>query len=71
MSNYIVRLQEEALDLDQRIQKLEFYLDTPEFLSLDKFQQGLMEIQLPAMKTYHSILLERLSWSVFSENSEE
>lgn len=60
MSDFITRLSDEKVELDEKIFKLESFTKTDAFNSIDNVQRGLLKIQLNAMATYSQVLDERL-----------
>jgi hypothetical protein len=62
MSTFKERLIEEHEQLTDKIIKLELFIPTPTFSTIKPIQQSLLKAQLFAMKTYSSILVERLKW---------
>ena len=60
MSDFINRLVVENTELVERITKLSSFIDGEAFYRIDEVQQGLLIIQLNAMKTYHKCLVQRL-----------
>jgi len=60
MSNFISRLSDEKSQLDEKIVKLEAFIKSDAFNTIDNVQCGLLKIQLNAMVTYSQILNERL-----------
>ena len=68
MSDFITRLSDEKVELDEKIFKLESFTKTDAFNSIDNVQRGLLKIQLNAMATYSQVLDERLWRLSPSEN---
>lgn len=60
MSNFYDRLLEEKAQLDEKIEKLECFVNSDNFKELDETNKNLLNIQLPAMKTYSNILETRI-----------
>jgi len=60
MNDFKTRLENEKLELDEKIIKLSLFLISPEYQKIDNVQQTLLNIQLPAMETYSQCLLERI-----------
>lgn len=56
MSTFIERLLQEETELNERISKLENFMNGEGFNTVDKEQRGLLFIQLKAMRTYAEIL---------------
>lgn len=61
MSDFKTRLQDEKLQLDEKIYKLEPFLSSEAFTKIDINQQSLLNEQLPIMKAYSTVLAKRLS----------
>lgn len=59
-SDVLVRLRAEKLELSQRLEKLEVFLNSKEFLKIDPEQQGLLVVQLSAMQTYNACIYMRI-----------
>lgn len=62
MSTFKERLINEKAQLAEKIEKLESFTKSENFQKIDPVQASLLIAQLPAMKTYCSILEERLNW---------
>ena len=62
MSTFKERLIDEKAQLGEKIEKLEAFTKSENFQKIDSVQATLLKAQLPAMKTYHQILDERLIW---------
>lgn len=60
MSDFKTRLEEEKLQLNEKIEKLEAFIQSEDFQKIDPVQMTLLNCQVQAMKTYSQILLERL-----------
>ena len=61
MSTFIERLLQEETELNEKISKLEKFIDYTEgWNTIDREQRGLLLIQLKAMRTYAEILNIRL-----------
>lgn len=60
MSDFKTRLTEEQSQLAERVEKLEAFLQTSNADNIDKVQRTLLDVQLPAMKTYLTVLNERI-----------
>jgi hypothetical protein len=56
------KLAQERIELNEKISKLEDFITTDKFHSIDSVQQSLLNIQYSSMKTYSQCLLERLEW---------
>ena len=57
--DYKERLREEFFQLEERIIKLEAFIESDEFSNIDIAERGLLTIQLHAMKTYRACLIQR------------
>jgi hypothetical protein len=57
---FIKRLQDEINDLEYRCIKLQNFIVSEDFASVDIRQQSLLRIQVSAMETYLRCLSERL-----------
>lgn len=57
--DYKERIKEEFFQLEERIIKLETFLDSDEIFNVDLVERGLLTIQLQAMKTYRACLIQR------------
>lgn len=62
MSDFKSRLIEEKAQLDERLEKLEVFLNSDGFQNIAAVQQTLLNIQVNAMSTYSQVLLERIAW---------
>jgi len=61
MSDFKERLIQEQKDLQEKIEKLDSFLESNEFFEkLNKGEQDLLTIQLYAMRTYNTVLLTRI-----------
>lgn len=60
MSDFISRLYDEKNQLEERYSKLKSFLFTDAYNKVDVRQQGLLQIQVSAMKTYLKVLNERI-----------
>ena len=60
MSDFKTRLQDEKLQLDEKIGKLEPFLSSEAFTKINIIQQSLLNEQLPIIKYYSNILGKRL-----------
>ena len=59
MSDFKERLTTEQMELTEKIVKLEDFIMSDKFRSIDPIQQSLLKVQLNAMKTYSQCLIER------------
>lgn len=55
------RLITEKSELDTKIEKLNSFVDSPNYQGIGSDQQALLSIQLKAMETYSQCLLVRLA----------
>jgi len=55
------RLIDEKKQLDEKIEKLETFVASEDFLKIKAEQMSLLNVQLFAMKTYSQILVERIA----------
>lgn len=62
MSTFKDRLIDEKTQLDEKITKLEAFVESENFKKIEAIQMSLLNIQLNAMHTYSQCLLERLVW---------
>ena len=62
MDNFIERLLNEQSELNERLEKLQAFQATEDFLKLEAVQQSLLNVQANAMATYSQVLAERISW---------
>jgi hypothetical protein len=60
MKDYVVRLLDERSELYTKMAKLYDFIESDEAKSIDKVMLGLLRIQYEAMKTYHTVLVERI-----------
>ena len=60
MKDYVVRLLDERSDLYTKMAKLNNFIESDEAKSIDKVMFGLLRVQYQAMKTYHTVLDERI-----------
>ena len=56
------RLAIEEDELDNKIMKLEIFIESDAFATIDPVQGSLLNIQLAAMNTYNKCLGERIDW---------
>ena len=61
MSDFKDRLNTERKELSDKISKLESFTNSTKFSSTDITQQALLNVQLQAMKTYRTCLIERMT----------
>ena len=60
MSTFKERLIEEKAQLQEKIEKLESFVQSDNFQKIDAVQMSLLNCQLFAMQTYNQILIERI-----------
>jgi hypothetical protein len=60
MSDYKSRLLDEAMQLTEKIEKLESFINSETILTLPAVQHSLLNVQYLAMKTYRQCLYERI-----------
>jgi len=60
MKDYVVSLLDERSDLYTKMAKLNNFIESDEAKSIDKVMLGLLRVQYQAMKTYHTVLDERI-----------
>lgn len=62
MDNFLERLKNESKELEEKIEKLEVFLNTNKFDTIDPIQQSLLLIQNSAMMTYAEVLVQRIQY---------
>ena len=60
MKDFVVRLLDERSELYAKMAKLHYFIESDEAQSIDKVMLGLMRVQHQVMKTYHTVLSERI-----------
>lgn len=60
-NDFKTRLLNEKGQLDGNIQKLQAFMNSDKFALIDTVQQRLLNTQLPIMKAYSQVLLERIT----------
>lgn len=60
MADFKERLQEEKAQLEERLNKLDTFLQSEKVKEIDHVQKALLQVQSTAMNTYLQCLLERL-----------
>lgn len=60
MNTFKDRLIEEKAQLDDKIQKLQSFMESENFSKIDPVQMSLLNVQIFAMQTYSQVLAERL-----------
>lgn len=61
MNDFLSRLEDEQIQLEEKLRKLESFLYTDSYYKISKNQQSLLMIQASAMRTYLICLNERIS----------
>lgn len=62
MSTFKERLMDEKVELDKKIDKLYDFTISDKFKEIEEVQQSLLVVQLQVMKSYGTILNERLNY---------
>lgn len=60
MADFKERLQEEKAQLEERLNRLDTFLQSEKVKEIDDVQKALLQVQATAMNTYLQCLLERL-----------
>jgi hypothetical protein len=60
MKDFVVRLLDERSELYAKMANLHYFIESDEAESIDKVMLGLMRVQYQLMKTYHTVLDERI-----------
>lgn len=60
MSTFKERLEQEAAELNEKIVRLQDFINSEKSNEIDKDHKGLLFIQVEAMRTYYQVLLIRL-----------
>jgi hypothetical protein len=60
MKDFVVRLLDERSELNRKMAKLYDFIESDEAESIDKVMLGLLRVQYQLMKTYHTVLDERI-----------
>ena len=63
--NHVTRMINEKSELATRLRKLENFMDSEQYATLNKFQKFLMEKQRSAMSQYLDILTARIASDTF------
>ena len=58
--SYTERVRQEALELNEKISRLEDFMHSDSYTEVDHVEAGLLMSQLRAMRGYASVLRERL-----------
>ena len=61
MDAFKVRLINEQFELQEKINKLNGFINSESFENIDIFQQNLLKEQIVAMESYNNILIKRLA----------
>ena len=61
MDAFKVRLINEQFELQEKINKLNGFINSESLGNIDIFQQNLLKEQIVAMESYNSILIKRLA----------
>ena len=61
-NTFIQRLIDEKNQLNEKVEKLESFLMSEKIAEIEPIQKTLLSIQIHAMKTYLSTLIERIAW---------
>lgn len=61
MSDFKSRLNDEKVELDSKIEKLDSFLKSDNVKNIDSVQFSLLNVQSQVMKTYSQILEERIT----------
>jgi len=60
MNDFKTRLIEEQAQLEEKLNKLDSFIMSEKFDSIDDVQKALLQVQATAMNTYNQCLKERL-----------
>lgn len=61
MNDFLIRLENEQIELSEKISKLDIFIASEKFKKTEPIQQSLLFIQSSAMKTYFYCLTQRLT----------
>ena len=61
MESFKVRLINEQFELQEKINKLNGFINSESLGNIDIFQQNLLKEQIVAMESYNNILIKRLA----------
>lgn len=61
MSTFKDRLLQEKIELDDKVGRLDLFIQSDNFQSIGSEQMSLLNIQLQIMKSYSQVLLERIT----------
>ncbi len=62
MDEFMKRLINEREELEEKLNKLDIFIGSEKFDSIDQIQQTLLKIQSSAMETYYKCLDQRIAW---------
>ena len=62
MSDFKTRLFDEKRQLEERIMKLEAFMESEKISTVDPVQQALLRVQLSAMRCYYDCLVQRIAF---------
>jgi thioredoxin-related protein len=68
MSNFLDRLKNELLELKEKKDKLNEFIQSDSFLNISKNQRNLLKLQHLSMCTYCECLEQRLEFILSEEN---
>ena len=60
MSTFLERLKTEATELEEKLDKLDSFLDSEKSNDIDDVQKALLSVQATAMNTYLQCLMQRI-----------
>ena len=67
LPEYIQRMQQEAAELQAKIDKLDVFLNTSKVLELRKYEVELLDRQLSLMLQYLQVLSARIGFAIAKE----
>jgi uncharacterized membrane protein (DUF106 family) len=62
METFKERLTTEMQELNEKIDKLQVFINSEDLHNIDATQQVLLRIQYQSMITYFQVLVERIAW---------
>jgi hypothetical protein len=62
MDGFMERLLNEQKELNEKLSKLNTFINGDKFVTVDSIQQSLLKIQASAMKTYSDCLDQRITY---------
>lgn len=62
MKTFKERLTTEMQELNEKIDKLQVFINSEDLHNIDATQQVLLRIQYQSMITYFQVLVERIAW---------